>query len=151
REKRVNGAKQFLSSLLHPVIAVLAGFLAGAIAIGFTGAPVWDAYAAMWKGAFGSFYFFTSTLARATPIILVGLGITLAFRAGFFNMGAEGQMVLGGVAAALTAVYLPGPGFVKLIAAILVGMAAGGLWSAMAAWFEARFRVNLLISTLLLN
>jgi ABC-type uncharacterized transport system permease subunit len=147
----MNGWKQFLSSLLHPVIAVVVGFLAGAIAISLTGAPILDSYAQMWKGAFGSFYFFTGTLARATPIILIGLGITLAFRAGFFNLGAEGQMVLGAVTSALVAVYLPGAGFVKLTGALLAGIAAGGLWSALAAWMEAKWKVNLLISTLLLN
>lgn len=147
----MNRAGSFFASLLHPIIAVLVGFLAGAIAIAASGAPVMEAYGEMWKGAFGSFYFFTSTLARATPIILIGLGICLAFRAGFFNMGAEGQMVLGAVAAALTALYLPGPGIVKLLGALVAGIVAGGIWSTLAAWMEVKFKINLLISTLLMN
>src|SRR5690606_9118763 len=105
----------------------------------------------MWKGAFGSFYFLTNTFARATPIILVGLGVALAFRAGFFNLGAEGQMILGAVAAAITALHVPGPAAVKLAAAVLAGMLAGGLWSALAGWLDTRFRMNLLITTLLFN
>ncbi len=147
----MNSIQQIARSLLHPLVAILIGFAAGAVAIAVTGAPIGETYAQMWKGAFGSFYFFTSTLARATPIIFIGLGIALAFRAGFFNLGAEGQMVLGAVAAALTAIYLPGPGWLKLIAALIAGMAAGGLWSLFAAVLDARFKVDLLISTLLLN
>nr|WP_239565471.1 ABC transporter permease [Brevibacillus fulvus] len=137
--------------MIHPLIALLIGFLAGAIAISVTGTPILQAYQEMWTGAFGNLYFLTSTLARSTPIILLGLGISLAFRSGYFNLGAEGQMVLGAVAAALTALYMPGSGIVKLLAAMAAGMIAGGLWSLLAAWMDAKFKVNLLISTLLLN
>ncbi|UFJ39495.1 ABC transporter permease [Brevibacillus humidisoli] len=143
--------KELAFALLHPLLAVCVGLLAGALAIWVVGASVIETYAELWKGAFGSFYFFTNTLTRATPIILIGLGVALAFRAGFFNLGAEGQMVLGAVSAALTALYLPGPGWVKLIAALLAGFLAGGLWSILAGWLDAAFRLNLLITTLLMN
>ncbi|WP_138752334.1 ABC transporter permease [Paenibacillus sinopodophylli] len=142
---------QFGRSLLQPLLAVIVALAAGAIAIAIVGGSVTETYAEMWKGAFGSFYFFTNTLSRATPIILIGLGVALAFRAGFFNMGSEGQMVLGALSAAVTAIYLPGSGMVKLIAAIIAGVIAGGIWSAFAGWLDARFRMNLLITTLLLN
>lgn len=138
-------------ALLQPLLAIIVGLIIGAIAIVIVGGSVLDTYAEMWRGAFGSTYFFTNTLSRATPIILIGLGVALAFRAGFFNMGSEGQMVLGGLSAALTAIYLPGPGWLKLIAALLAGIVAGGLWSAFAGWLDAKFRMNLLITTLLLN
>ncbi|CAM4204673.1 simple sugar transport system permease protein [Paenibacillus endophyticus] len=142
---------QFGRSLMQPLLAVIVGLAAGAIAIVIVGGSVMETYAEMWKGAFGSFYFLTNTLSRATPIILIGLGVALAFRAGFFNMGSEGQMVLGALSAAVTAIYLPGSGLVKLIAAIIAGIIAGGIWSAFAGWLDARFRMNLLITTLLLN
>lgn len=140
-----------LSLLLHPLFAIAVGLVAGAIGILIIGESITETYVAMWNGAFGSFYFFTSTLARATPIMLIGLGVALAFRAGFFNLGAEGQMVLGAITAALTALYLPGPGWFKLIMALLAGFTAGGAWSLLAGWMETRFNVNLLISTLLMN
>ena len=142
---------QYGRGLLQPLLAVVIGLIVGAIAIVSVGGSIIDTYAAMWKGAFGSSYFLANTLSRATPILLIGLGVALAFRAGFFNMGSEGQMVLGALSAALTAIYMPGPGFVKMIAAIMAGIVAGGLWSAFAGWMDAKFRVNLLISTLLLN
>ncbi|WP_240547906.1 ABC transporter permease [Paenibacillus lignilyticus] len=142
---------QFAGALFQPVIAVILGLLIGAIAISLVGGSIMETYSEMWKGAFGSFYFVTNTLSRATPIILVGLGATLAFRAGFFNLGAEGQMILGGLSAALIALYVPGPGWYRLIMALVAGILAGGIWSAFAGWMDAKFRMNLLITTLLLN
>lgn len=142
---------QFGRSLLQPLLALIVGLIVGAIAIAVVGGSIIDTYAEMWKGAFGSFYYFTNTLSRATPIILIGLGVSLAFRAGFFNLGSEGQMVLGALSAALTAIYLPGPGWVKIIGALIAGIISGGIWSAFAGWLDAKFRMNLLITTLLLN
>ncbi|TCZ78809.1 ABC transporter permease [Paenibacillus albiflavus] len=147
----MNKLKHQAGALIHPLIALLIGLCVGAVAIATLGEPVFHTYGEMWKGAFGSFYFFTNTLTRAVPIILVGLGLSLAFRAGFFNLGAEGQMVLGAMAAALTALYFPGPGLVKLIAALIAAVIAGGLWSAFAGWLDAKFKIDLLITTLLMN
>jgi ABC-type uncharacterized transport system permease subunit len=142
---------KYILPLFHPFVAILVGLLAGAIAIVIADGNIVETYMEMWKGAFGSFYFFTNTLARATPIILIGLGAAFAFRAGFFNLGAEGQMVIGALSSALVGLYMSGPAWLVTIAALLAGITAGGLWSAMAGYFDARFRVNLLISTLLLN
>ncbi|GIP16840.1 ABC transporter permease [Paenibacillus montaniterrae] len=143
--------KDTLQALIQPLLAIVAGLLVGAIAILLVGGDVLETYREMWKGAFGNFFFLTNTLARATPIILVGLGVALAFRAGFFNMGAEGQMVLGALSAALTALYIPGPGLIKMLAAIIAAIIVAGLWSAFAGWLDSRFGMNLLITTLLLN
>jgi general nucleoside transport system permease protein len=148
---RQHKLKQLLNSLLQPMLAVVIGLLTGAVAISIVGESIAATYQEMWNGAFGNFYFLTATLARATPIMFVGLGVALAFRAGVFNLGAEGQMVLGAVSAALAALYVPGPGIIKLLSALLAGIIAGGLWSLLAGWMEAKFKVQLLISTLLLN
>ncbi|QQE74314.1 ABC transporter permease [Brevibacillus composti] len=143
--------KQLCKSLVQPLLAVVIGLLTGAIVIAAVGESIAGTYQEMWKGAFGSFYFLTSTLARATPIMLIGLGLSLAFRAGVFNLGAEGQMVSGAISATLVALYLPAPGLVKMLAALATGVLAGGLWSLLAGYMEARFRIQLLISSLLLN
>lgn len=140
-----------ISAWVQPLLAVIIGLLGGAIAISLIGGSVIDTYAQMWKGAFGNFFFITNTLTRATPLILVGLGVSIAFRAGFFNMGSEGQMILGALSSAMTALYLPGPALFKLLAAILAGIIAGGIWSAFAGWLDAKFRMNLIITTLLMN
>lgn len=140
-----------LQAWLQPFIAICIGLAGGAIAIVLIGGSIPDTYAQMWHGAFGNFYFLTNTLTRATPLILVGLGVSIAFRAGFFNLGSEGQMILGALTAALIALYLPGPALIKVIAAALGGIIAGGAWSAFAGWLDARFGMNLIITTLLLN
>ncbi|QGQ95606.1 ABC transporter permease [Paenibacillus psychroresistens] len=143
--------KAFLQAWIQPLIAICIGLAGGAIAIALIGGNIPDTFAQMWHGAFGNFYFFTNTLTRATPLILVGLGVSIAFRAGFFNLGSEGQMILGALTAALIALYLPGPALIKVIAAALGGIVAGGAWSALAGWLDARFGMNLIITTLLLN
>ena len=143
--------KQAMRSLLQPLLAIIVGLIVGAIAIAVVGGDIIETYKEMWKGAFGSTFFLTNTLSRATPIILIGLGVALAFRAGFFNMGSEGQMVLGALSAAVAALYIPGPAWMKLIAALIAAIISGGIWSALAGWLDAKFRMNLLITTLLLN
>ncbi|MNU70438.1 Branched-chain amino acid transport system / permease component [compost metagenome] len=147
----MNNLKQNAKQLIHPLVAIVLGLLAGAAAILVVGGSVTETFAEMWKGAFGNFYFFTNTLARSTPIILVGLGVAVAFRAGFLNMGSEGQMLLGALAASLTAIYMPGPVWIKVPVVFAVGMIVGGLYSAFASWLDTRFRMNLIITTLLLN
>lgn len=142
---------QLLRPLIQPFLAIFIGLLTGAISISIVGAPILETYRELWMGAFGNFYFTTSTFARATPILIIGLGVALAFRAGVFNLGAEGQLVLGAVSAALAALYVPGPGLIKILAALIAGVVAGGLWSLLAGWMETKFKVQLLISTLLLN
>lgn len=137
--------------LIHPLIAVLVGLITGAAAIAITGEPVFGTYAELWNGAFGNFYYFTSTLTRSVPILLVALGVAVAFKAGFFNLGAEGQMVMGGVAGALAALYIPGPPVIVLPLSILSGFFAGALLSLLATWINIQFKVDLLIVTLLLN
>ncbi len=142
---------QLRSSLLQPLVATAIGLAAGALFIIMIGESVLGTYQQMWNGAFGSFYFVMSTLARSTPILLIALGLAMAFRAGVFNMGAEGQMVMGALSATLVAIYLPGAGVIKLLAAIVTGIVAGGLWSLLAGVLEAKFKIQLLISTLLFN
>jgi ABC-type uncharacterized transport system permease subunit len=108
---------------------------------------------ALFFGAFGSWYAFGSgTLVRSTPLILTGLAIAIAFRAGVFNIGAEGQFLIGAAAAttvALTASTLPA---VVLITVVLVaGIAAGALWAWIASVLRERFHVLEVISTIMLN
>jgi simple sugar transport system permease protein len=108
---------------------------------------------ALVSGAFGSWYAFGSgTLVRATPLILTGLSVAIAFRAGVFNIGAEGQFLIG--AATGTAVALAGaplPAFVLIPAALVAGSLGGALWAGIAAQLRVRFHVLEVISTIMLN
>jgi general nucleoside transport system permease protein len=112
-----------------------------------------DALFALWDGAFGSPYaIWSATLVRATPLLLVGLAVALAFRAGVLNIGAEGQLVVGAIAASAVALWLdalPRPVAVPLM--ILAGAAAGAAWAGIAAVLRHRFGVLEVISTIMLN
>lgn len=111
------------------------------------------ATAALLRGSVGSAYAITSaTLVRATPLILSGLSVAIAFRAGVFNIGAEGQLLAGASAASAVSV-LPGLAHSHWnpLVALAIGAVAGGLWAGIAALLRARFHVLEVISTILLN
>lgn len=95
---------------------------------------------------------FADALVRSVPLILTGLAVALAFRAGVFNLGAEGQFLVGAAAAAATSIKLQFlPGFVSLAVALCMGALAGGLWAAVAAELRRRFHILEIISTIMLN
>ena len=157
---RPGDAWRSLSRIRIARAPVVRGLLAiAAIALGvplllrLLGFGALAAMSALWSGSIGSTYALTSgTLVRATPLILTGLSVALAFRAGVFNIGAEGQLLVG--AAAATAIALaPGvpPNHLTTVLALIGGCVAGGLWAAIAALLRARFRVLEVLSTILLN
>jgi general nucleoside transport system permease protein len=134
--------------------ALVAALAAGTTALlAATGFDVARAFAALLRGSVGSWYAIGSgTLIRATPLILTGLAVAVAFRAGVFNIGAEGQFVMGAIAAtavALVAGALPSP--VALAFVLVAGALAGGAWASIAAVLRARFHVLEVISTIMLN
>jgi len=126
--------------------------LLGAVLMMMTGHDPIQAYAAMVRGAFGgrNAANLAATLNRAVPIVGMGLAAGLAFRAGFFNIGGEGQLVLGGLAAAVVALHLSLPGFLVIPLAILAAAFVGGAYAWLAAFLDFRFGMPLLISTLLM-
>ena len=111
------------------------------------------ALSALWSGAFGSWYSISSaTLVRSVPLALIGLGIAVAFRAGAFNIGAEGQFYAGAIAATWVGLHVSARPPVVAIPAVLAAAAlAGAVWIAVPVWFKIRFGVIEVISTLLLN
>jgi simple sugar transport system permease protein len=128
---------------------VLAFVLAGVI-IAVSGANPFSAYSEMWHGALtgnGP----RTTINRAIPIVGMALAISIPFRAGIFNLGGEGQMVVGGFAAAITAVNMPGPGPIVLVVSFLAGAAAGAFWALIPALAQTRLQLPILISSLLIN
>src|SRR3954467_8670811 len=110
------------------------------------------ALGALWTGSVGSWYALTSgTLVRAIPLMLTGCAIAVAFRAGVFNIGAEGQLLAGGAGATAIALALPNAGSVTLILALVGGTVAGAGWAGIAALLRRRFGVLEVISTIMLN
>jgi general nucleoside transport system permease protein len=92
-----------------------------------------------------------AVLVQTAPLVLVGLGASLAFRIGFWNLGLEGQMIFGGIAATGVSIYAIGPEPARIFVMGLAAAAGGLLWVLLAAWLKMRFRVNEIIATLLLN
>jgi ABC-type uncharacterized transport system permease subunit len=129
--------------------ALLASLL---IAVAVVGGSAADALRALWNGSLGSTYAFTSgTLVRATPLLLTGLGTAVAFRAGVFNIGAEGQLLAGAAVGAWVALSFANIGSLTPWLALASGGIAGAAWAGIAAVLRARFRVLEVISTILLN
>ena len=142
-----------MSALVWAAAAVLLGLAALALGLEAAGFDSAAALAALWLGAFGSWDAFTSaTLVRAIPLIIIGLGIAIAFRGGALNIGAEGQFYAGAIVATwvgLHAGVLPPAAAVGAV--LLAAAAAGFLWVVVPAWLKVRFGVLEVISTLLLN
>ena len=141
-----------------PRTFALAAFVVATIVLGTTllltlgGYDVRIALTALWTGSVGSWYAFTSaTLVRAIPLALCGCAVAIAFRAGVFNIGAEGQLLAGAAAATAVALGIPSLGFTALLLALLAGAAGGAAWAAVAAALRTRFGVLEVISTIMLN
>ena len=145
------------SSTGHQLVVLLLSLLAGFVAVGviFTVKGVNPLYA-LWKilaGSFGSLYGISETITKAIPLILIGSGLTLAFRAKFWNIGAESQLLMGAIFATWVGLNLGPrlPGWVVIPLMFLVGFVGGAIWGILPAVFKVRFGVNEVISTLMLN
>lgn len=112
---------------------------------------LWYAYGSLFATSLTNPAGLMEALKFATPLIFTGLAVAFGFRAGLFNIGAPGQMVLGGIAAMLVGVYLPGPRIIVLPLAVLASAVGGGLWGALPGWLKARFGASEVINTILLN
>jgi len=136
-----------------PLLALLLGVMILAAGLQLAGYDAVAALGALWRGAFGSWYAFSSaTLVRAIPLIIIGLGISLAFRGGALNIGAEGQFYAGAIAATWVGLHVVGrPAVVAMPAVLAAAVLAGGAWVAVPVWLQLRFGVLEVISTLLLN
>ena len=141
-----------LRSTLYLVAGAVAVVAVTVVLLVAGGYPALHALFALWSGSVGSWYSLTSaTLVRAVPLMLTGGAVAIAFRAGVFNIGAEGQLLVGAAAAAAVALALPGAGAGTALLAMMAGAIAGGLWAGIAALLRARFGVLEVISTIMLN
>lgn len=132
-------------------LAIVVALLAASLVFWAYGLNPITAYGQMLGGTLGNSNGWAEVLRRAIPLILVGAGLTLAFRAQFFNIGAEGQIAMGATAGAGVALFVPVPGPLMLPAMFLAGFIFGGLFALIAAWLKARLSVNEILTTLMLN
>ncbi|MEZ5824495.1 MAG: ABC transporter permease [Geminicoccaceae bacterium] len=139
-------------AIAAPLAAVILAFALCAVPLALAGADVLKAYGLILEGAAGSRFAFTETLTRATPLMLTGLAAAIAFRARLWNIGGEGQLYLGALAAVAVgtgAVSLPP--FLMIPLVLAAGALAGALWMLGPAWLKLRLGVDEVVTTLLLN
>ncbi len=163
-EKRLKPSRTAL--IVVPIISLALAFLFGAILLAVAGANPWDTYIAMLEGAIGTpsqwaegeFYNASELLVKAVPLILTGLSVAVAFRMLFWNIGAEGQLVMGGIAAASVALFLPSrltflpeSPWIYLPLMFVAAIVGGAAWAMIPALLKAYLRVNEIITTLMFN
>jgi ABC-type uncharacterized transport system permease subunit len=141
--------------VIVPILAVVMALVLGAITMLATGVglgTIGNAFAALFSGSLGSVQAVSETLTAAAPLTLAGLGIALGFRAGLFNIGAEGQLLIGGMAAVIVGFALSGlPLLIHLPLALVAGAVAGAFWASIAGWLRATTGAHEVISTIMLN
>lgn len=138
---------------LLPFLAVLAALLVGAIILLLQGVNPLEAYKAMFVGAFGSKNGLADTLVKTVPLMLVGLGIAIAFRGGVINIGAEGQLIVGALLTTFIGTQLSEgtPAVLVILIGILAGALMGGIWGAIPGFLKAQLGVNEILSTIMMN
>ena len=147
----LDGLKIAGNALKQPLIATLFGLVVGALVILACGENPFAVYVQMFDKSFFSQYYLFQTLTRATPIIICAMATAVAWRAGYINIGVEGQMVTGAFVGTVCALYIPGPAWLVMIVSIIIGMVAGALYALIPAVLDWKFSVSMVICTLMLN
>ena len=141
-----------LIDALLPVFAAIAALLLGAVMLFLLKVNPMEAYRALWDGAFGSSNAFAETLVKATPLLLVGLGICISFRGDVINIGGEGQMIIGAILATWVGLNFTGlPGWLVITLSMLAGFLGGAIWGGIPGVLKAYFSVNEILSTVMMN
>jgi len=154
---QITGLKRFrIERVLDPflpVLAVIGALLIGAVILLFLDANPIEAYTAMFTGAFANKNGLADTLVKSIPLLLVGLGIVIAFRASVINIGAEGQLIVGALLTTAIGLWLGDvlPGWIVIILCLLGGSIMGGIWGAIPGYLKARLGVNEILSTIMMN
>jgi general nucleoside transport system permease protein len=153
-ERRVSVSRW--SWAIAPAVAVAFTLVASALLVAWAGAPIAQTFGLLFEGAFGSVFAMTETLTRATPLIMTGLAAAVAFRARLFNIGAEGQLYMGALAAVSVAGLHGGTGFeiappILFIGMIAAGALVGAVFLIVPALLKTRLSVDEVVITLLLN
>lgn len=133
------------------VIAVVLGLVAGAILMALTGNNPFLGYMYLFSGGLMNIERIGNTLAMATPLILTGLSVAFAFRTGLFNIGAAGQVLIGGLCATMVGLSLDLPKPLLLSVMILAAIIGGSLWAVIPGYLKARFNVHEVVSTIMMN
>ncbi len=147
--------KQFintLANLLDPITAIVMALLLGSIIIALLGDKVTLAISSLFVGSLGSFRSIGSSLLAATPLLFTGLSFSVAYRSGLFNIGAEGQLLVGAIAGAIVGTLFPGlPTAIYIPLVLISGAVAGALWAFVPAYLKVKLGVHEVVNVIMLN
>lgn len=133
------------------LVSIVLGFSVGATVLLFAGFNPIEAYWAILKGTFAKPKYVSYVIIYATPLIITGLSVAFALRTGLFNIGAEGQFIVGAMVAAMTGYYFHLPMWLHVPVCLFVSMAAAAAWGGLAGFIKAKYGVHEVISTIMLN
>jgi simple sugar transport system permease protein len=138
--------------ILTPIAAIVVALLISGLILLLAGYDPLLAFQVMWKGAFGDLRTITEVLLKATPLILIGVGLAVAFRCSIWNIGAEGQFYLGAVFSAIVGIFLGDlPAVILIPLVLLLGTIGGALWAMLAGYLKVRFGASEIVTTIMLN
>ena len=136
---------------IYTFIAIVIGFLVGAVLLALAGISPAAAYGKLITGVFGQVKYITWSVVYAAPLILTGLSVAFSFRTGVFNIGAEGQFVVGSLAACVVGIVVELPAPLHVLLCIVAAVAAGALWGAIVGLLKVKRGINEVLSYIMFN
>lgn len=144
--------KERLKFLIRPAIAIIISLAIGALILLVAGYDVGKAFLAIWNASFRNLRTITTTFNKSSPLLYVGLAVAISFRGNVFNIGAEGQLLMGAVFATFVGLYLTFlPGFLLITLMLLAGCVGGALWAFIPGYLKAKYDVSEVITTIMFN
>lgn len=137
--------------LLSTLIAIIFGFIIAAFILTMTGYNPMQVFSALFKGVFSRPKNISMLIIKSTPIIITGIGVAFAFKTGLFNIGAEGQYIVGTIAATVTGISLNLHPVLQIPIVILSGVLAGGLFGGFVGWLKSKFGIHEVITSIMMN
>ncbi len=139
------------SNVFYTVIAIMIGFIIGAIFLLIAGISPAVAYGKLFDSIFGKPKYLIMTLVYASPVILTGLSVAFSFRTGVFNIGAEGQFIMGSLAACVVGILVKAPAVIHIPLCIIAAMVAGGAWSWIVGLMKVKRGIHEVLSFIMFN
>lgn len=153
--KSTNGWESVAKALKQPItaklLAILCGFIVAAIVMAISGFNPFECFSALFSGIFSKPKYMANVVIKATPILLTSLSIAFAFKVGLFNIGAEGQYIVGTIAATIVGIICDFPPILQVPVVILSGMIAGAIWGGLVGFLKAKFGINEVITGIMFN
>ncbi len=140
-----------MRNFLISILSIVLSFLVGALVLKLSGISPLEAYSVMWEGAFSQPNYIAYIIIRSTPLILTGLSVAFAFRTGLFNIGSEGQFIIGALSASFFGFYFHFNPWIQIPLVMMLATFASALYGGISGFLKARFGVHEVLSTIMLN